>query len=74
MDKIIGRQILREQGFTLDDLIESGREERGKIVEEKYGIPNTSRISRFKRAHRRCYFIEGSARDLITVSKETAHW
>jgi len=39
LDKI--GQILREQGLTLDDLIESGREERGKIVEEKYGIPNT---------------------------------
>ncbi len=37
LDKI--GQLLREQGLTLDDLIESGREERGKIVAEKYGIP-----------------------------------
>ncbi len=29
---------LRERGLTLDDLIESGREIRGKIVQEKYGI------------------------------------
>ena len=34
-------QLLREQGVTLEDMIESGREERGKILEEKYGIPNT---------------------------------
>lgn len=39
LDKI--GQILREQGLTLDDLIESGREERGKILEEKYGVPNS---------------------------------
>lgn len=29
---------LRERGLTLDELIESGREIRGKIVQEKYGI------------------------------------
>ncbi len=29
---------LREKGLTLDELIESGREIRGKIVQEKYGI------------------------------------
>jgi antitoxin PrlF len=34
-------QLLREQGVTLEEMIESGREERGKILEEKYGIPNT---------------------------------
>ncbi len=39
LDKI--GQLLREQGLTLEELIESGREERGKILEEKYGIPNT---------------------------------
>jgi AbrB family looped-hinge helix DNA binding protein len=37
LDKI--GQLLREQGLTLDDLIESGRDERGKIIDEKYGIP-----------------------------------
>ncbi len=30
--------VLREQGLSLDDLIESGREERGHIIEEQYGI------------------------------------
>ena len=30
--------VLREQGLSLDELIESGREERGRIIEEKYGI------------------------------------
>ncbi len=29
---------LRAKGLTLDDLIESGREIRGQIVQEKYGI------------------------------------
>jgi len=38
LDKI--GELLREQGLTLEELIESGREERGKILEEKYGIPN----------------------------------
>ena len=31
-------EILRGQGISLDDLIESGREERGKLIQEKYGI------------------------------------
>ncbi len=31
-------QILREKGLTLEELIESGREIRGKILEEKYGL------------------------------------
>jgi len=29
---------LRERGVTLDELIESGREERGAIFAEKYGL------------------------------------
>jgi AbrB family looped-hinge helix DNA binding protein len=36
-------EILREQGLTLEDLIESGREERGPIIEELYGIETTTR-------------------------------
>ncbi len=31
-------EALREKGLTLDELIESGREIRGTIVQEKYGI------------------------------------
>jgi len=31
-------QILREKGVTLEELIESGREMRGKILEEEYGL------------------------------------
>ena len=31
-------QALKEQGVTLDDWIESGREIRGQLVEEKYGL------------------------------------
>jgi AbrB family looped-hinge helix DNA binding protein len=31
-------QILREEGLALEDLIESGREIRGKLVEEEYGL------------------------------------
>ena len=30
--------ILREQGLTLEDLIESGREARSEILDERYGI------------------------------------
>jgi AbrB family looped-hinge helix DNA binding protein len=30
--------ILREQGLSLDDLIESGREIRGELLRELYGI------------------------------------
>lgn len=29
--------VLREQGLTLEELIESGREIRGSIIKEKYG-------------------------------------
>lgn len=33
---------LREQNLSLDDLIESGREERAKLVREEYGLdPDT---------------------------------
>jgi antitoxin PrlF len=32
----VGR-ILREKGLTLEELMESGREIRGKLVEEEYG-------------------------------------
>ncbi len=39
LDKI--GEALRATGLTLEELIESGREERGKILEEKDGIPNT---------------------------------
>lgn len=31
-------QILKEKGLTLEELIESGREIRGKLVEEEYGL------------------------------------
>jgi AbrB family looped-hinge helix DNA binding protein len=34
-------EILREQGLTLEELIDSGREERGAIIEELYGIKTT---------------------------------
>ena len=30
--------ILKKQGLSLHELIESGREQRGEIVEEEYGI------------------------------------
>jgi len=33
----IGRA-LRERGITLEELIESGREIRGQLIEEEYGI------------------------------------
>lgn len=34
-------EILRSQGASLDDLMESGREIRGELVAEKYGLdPN----------------------------------
>ncbi len=35
--------ILRQQGVTLEDWIESGREIRGHLVREKYGIDPISR-------------------------------
>ncbi len=31
-------KILREKGVTLEELIDSGREMRGKIMEEEYGL------------------------------------
>jgi AbrB family looped-hinge helix DNA binding protein len=31
-------EALREQGISLDELIDSGREIRGQIVEEEYGL------------------------------------
>ena len=34
-------ELLREQGLTLEGLIESGREERGRVIEELYGIRPT---------------------------------
>ena len=36
MDRI--GEILREKGLSLDELIESGREERANIIEKKYGF------------------------------------
>jgi len=30
---------LKERGISLDELIESGREERGNTIEEKYHLP-----------------------------------
>jgi len=29
---------LKEQGLSLEELIESGREERGEIIRERYGL------------------------------------
>ena len=40
MDRI--GDALREKGLSLDDLIESGREERAAIVSETYGIHDAS--------------------------------
>ncbi len=34
-------EALRATGLTLEELIESGREERGKFIEEKYGLKAT---------------------------------
>jgi AbrB family looped-hinge helix DNA binding protein len=31
-------EVLREQGLSLEELIESGRETRGQVVEEEYGL------------------------------------
>ena len=31
-------EVLREQGLSLEELIESGRETRGQMVEEEYGL------------------------------------
>jgi AbrB family looped-hinge helix DNA binding protein len=30
--------ILKEQGLSLEDLLDSGREERAKLIHEQYGI------------------------------------
>jgi len=32
-------ELLREKGITLEEMIESGRQERTKLIEEMYGIP-----------------------------------
>ncbi len=32
-------EMLREKGITLEEMIESGRQVRTKIIEEQYGIP-----------------------------------
>ena len=34
--------VLKEQGISLDELMESGRDERGKIIKEKYGLSAAS--------------------------------
>jgi AbrB family looped-hinge helix DNA binding protein len=31
-------QILKEKGLTVEELVESGREIRGRLVEEEYGL------------------------------------
>ena len=31
-------EVLREQGLSLDEMIECGREERAKLIQEQYGI------------------------------------
>ena len=31
-------QILREKGLTIEELIESGREMRGELIEKEYGL------------------------------------
>lgn len=41
LDKI--GEALKEKGLSLDELIESGREIRGQIVKEKYGIDSDSK-------------------------------
>ncbi len=33
--------LLEEYELTVDDLIESGREERGKILQERYGYDDS---------------------------------
>ena len=35
-------EVLRKQGLSLEDLVESGREERTSIIQEQYGI-NTNK-------------------------------
>jgi antitoxin PrlF len=34
-------QSLKEAGITLDELVESGRDIRGELMEEKYGLTET---------------------------------
>ena len=34
---------LKKQGLTLEEMIESGREIRGQIVKEKYGLKTTNK-------------------------------
>src|SRR6476659_355655 len=36
-------EVLREQGVTLDELIESGRDERADLLAEQYGIQSPNR-------------------------------
>jgi antitoxin PrlF len=31
-------EILKKEGISLDDLVASGREERGRLIEERYGF------------------------------------
>lgn len=38
----IGR-LLKEQGTSLDELMESGREIRGQLVKDRYGLPDSDR-------------------------------
>jgi hypothetical protein len=40
--------ILKEQGLSLDELIASGRQARGDILQETYGITDTPK-ARFSR-------------------------
>src|SRR5437870_1998485 len=36
-------QVLKEQGLSMEELIESGREERSRVIQERYGIrPDTT--------------------------------
>ncbi len=36
-------QVLREQGVSLEELIESGRNERASLIQEQYGIAPDSK-------------------------------
>jgi len=36
-------QILREQGVDLEDVIESGRDIRGDLIKERYGLTDANR-------------------------------
>lgn len=38
-------EILKQQGLSLEELIESGREERGRLIEERYGIHADHRVA-----------------------------